>query len=185
MISNCLHFTTCLICNKILGSRGHGRTVGLRFQLSGQPGHIREKACSRSWCEATVKSWCLRMQCLGRSRWFLRPGWMVLALFLRLPFALSSQGHSFHTRWSMGLGISMEPKSIVIHVAWCDAVEPCNVCMICFLNVSTGQGSCDSYRISQLLRRICFMFLISWGVSVEVRFNLDPFGRKSNEETVE
>ena len=35
------------------------------------------------------------------------------------------------------------------------------MCMICFLNVSTGQGSCDSYRISQLLRRICFMFLIS------------------------
>ena len=29
------------------------------------------------------------------------------------------------------------------------------------------------------------MFLISWGVSVEVRFNLDPFGRKSDEETVE
>ena len=59
------------------------------------------------------------------------------------------------------------------------------MCMICFLNVSTGQGSCDSYRISQLLRRICFMFLISRGVSVEVRFNLDPFGRKSDEETVE
>ena len=59
------------------------------------------------------------------------------------------------------------------------------VCMICSLNVSTGQGSCDSYQMSQLLRRICFMFLISWGVSVEVRFNLDPFGRKSDEETVE
>ena len=53
--------------------------------------------------EATVKFWCLRMQCLGRSRWFLRPGWMVLALFiLRLPFALCSQGHSFHTRWDSG-----------------------------------------------------------------------------------